>query len=161
MSEKKSPLSSVTVWAGLLVLLWGVLAACGVQVSDEIKDVTGQQVVPGLLTAALGLLTIWGRVRATKVLNTPSPEDKTPKLLFLLLLLPVMWGCTIVTARDRTYFDQSAANAAAFNARIQPMLAPAPNDWSAVKLWIQSQADKTKYESDWAHGRRPAVPPGP
>lgn len=77
-------------------------------------------------------------------------------VLILLVAVLSSTGCaTVVKPSDVIFFDASAANARVFNAKVQAIEDPTPQDWADTKRWVDAQAGKAAYLADWAHGRDP------
>jgi uncharacterized membrane protein HdeD (DUF308 family) len=68
MDDYKSLLASKTVWGGILALLAGVAGIFGYTVSpvDQAQAIDS---VSGIVAAFGGILAIYGRIKATKIIK--------------------------------------------------------------------------------------------
>ena len=75
-------------------------------------------------------------------------------VILVAMLVLAITGCgPIVRPSDAALIDTSAANARAFNARVQAD--PAAPDY--VKRWQKADTAQWNYLSDWANGRKPVA----
>lgn len=72
-------------------------------------------------------------------------------MLLFLAVLVLAAGCVTVWPSDALYFDLSADNAQAYNAKVQAD-ANLPPD---VRTWIGAEARKRAAEASWARGKAP------
>jgi hypothetical protein len=71
MEENKSWYASQTVWASILQMAVGVLVGTGMinQAAGSTVVADGPGIIIGIVSGALGLWSLYGRIKATKVIG--------------------------------------------------------------------------------------------
>ena len=81
------------------------------------------------------------------------------KLVLAALVAIVLGGCIAVTPQWAAKYDTDAANARAFDAKVQAMTQPvADADLAAIKRWSKADASEWTNTANWANGRPSTQP---
>ena len=109
MQETKQWYSSRAVWAGIVAAIIGILGAFGVDVVDSPDSIADN--IVALVVAISGLVTILGRIKATKKIVSRKTQSVL-KTIILLALTGILAGCGPITVHDPAYLvelDRAAA----------------------------------------------------
>ena len=71
MEDTKAWWASRTIWASIAQVLVGIAVSIGVFDATQGAEITAQfpDLIVGVVTAALGLITFWGRFVASKLIK--------------------------------------------------------------------------------------------
>lgn len=96
VNDTKSPFKSQTFWASLILIIVAIAQGFGFQIT-EADTAEAQGHVYAIITGALGLWAMIGRIRATKKIEMPKASDS---FAFAIVLVPAfaLTGCTTLFA---------------------------------------------------------------